>query len=240
MHIGMATVVGALSLWLDAGIAWADEEGQKKAKTGEPTAQDKAEAGKEGDKDKEAKDWVSLVPEKGMGDWKHIAFGGEGDTTWKDGVLTIGEGAELSGLVWGGALPKAPYEIELEARRTSGVDFFCGLTLPVRSDKNCVTFVVGGWGGGVVGVSSIDGLDASENTTTKFMAFKDDQWYKIRLQVRKNHLAAWIGDEQTADEDTTGKELGLRFGDIDRCVPLGLATFQTKAEVRGFRWRPLK
>ena len=53
----------------------------------------KEEAGK---KDAEAA-WVSLAPEKGMGKWKAINFGGEGDTIWKDGVLTINEGAELTG-----------------------------------------------------------------------------------------------------------------------------------------------
>ena len=44
--------------------------------------------------DKEAK-WVSLAPAKeGMGFWKALNFGGEGDTTWKGGTLAIAEGAE--------------------------------------------------------------------------------------------------------------------------------------------------
>ena len=95
----------------------------------------------------------------------------------KKGVLKIEEGAELSGVVFTGKqLPEAPYEIEVEARRTSGVDFFCGLTLPVRDAKTCMTFICGGWGGGVVGFSSIDDMDASENETASYQAFKDDQW----------------------------------------------------------------
>ena len=79
---------------------------------------------------KEAK-WISLAPAReGMGSWKALNFGGEGDTVWKGGTLTIEEGAELTGVVFsGGNLPEAPYEIEVAARRTSGVDFFCGLTL---------------------------------------------------------------------------------------------------------------
>ena len=70
--------------------------------------------------------WISLAPTKeGMGSWKALNFGGEGDTTWKNGTLTIEEGAELTGVVFSGKnLPEAPYEIEVEARRTSGVDFF--------------------------------------------------------------------------------------------------------------------
>ncbi len=202
---------------------------------------DKSEGvdGKE-DGGKEAK-WISLAPSKeGMGSWKALNFGGEGETVWKDGTLAISEGAELTGGVFsGGNLPEAPYEIEVEARRTSGVDFFCGLTLPVRDAKTCVTFICGGWGGGVVGFSSIDGMDASENETASYQAFKDKQWYKIRLEVRKESLKAWIGKKELVDVNTKGRKLGLRFGDIEKCAPLGLATWQTTAELRGLRWRKL-
>ena len=189
---------------------------------------------------KEAK-WISLAPAKeGMGSWKALNFGGEGETVWKGGTLAIAEGAELTGVVFsGGNLPEAPYEIEVEARRTSGVDFFCGLTLPVRDAKTCVTFICGGWGGGVVGFSSIDGMDASENETASYQAFKDKQWYKIRLEVRKESLKAWVDKKELVDVNTKGRKLGLRFGDIEKCAPLGLATWQTTAELRGLRWRKL-
>jgi hypothetical protein len=183
--------------------------------------------------------WVSLVPEKGMGSWKGLNFGGEGESTWKKGVLKIEEGAELTGVVWEGKLPEAPYEIELEARRTSGVDFFCGLTFPVRDKKTCVTFIVGGWGGGLVGISSIDGMDASENETAAPRAFKDDQWYAIRVEVRKDSLKAWIDKEELVNVNTKDRKLGMRFGDIEKCAPLGLATWQTTGELRKLRWRKL-
>ena len=201
---------------------------------------DEKEKPGEGGKKKGKAKWTSLVPEKEMGHWKAINFGGEGESAWEKGVLTINEGAELSGVVWGGELPEAPYEIELEARRTSGVDFFCGLTFPVRDKKTCVTLIVGGWGGGVVGISSIDDMDASENETTSYQAFKDEQWYKIRVEVRKDRLKAWVDKKELVDVDTKGRKLGLRFGDIERCVPLGLATYQTTSEVRNFRWRKLE
>ncbi len=187
------------------------------------------------------REWISLVPSKeGMGSWKALNFGGEGDTTWKEGTLTIEEGAELSGVVFTGKnLPEAPYELELEARRTSGVDFFCGLTLPVRDPKTCVTFICGGWGGGVVGFSSLDGMDASENETGSYQAFKDQEWYKIRLEIRTDSLKAWVGKRELVDVVTKGRKLGLRFGDIEKCAPLGLSTWQTTAELRGLRWRKL-
>ena len=193
-------------------------------------------------KDAEAeRKWVSLAPSKeGMGPWKALNFGGEGDTTWNEGTLTIEEGAELSGVVFTGKnLPEAPYELELEARRTSGVDFFCGLTLPVRDPKTCVTFICGGWGGGGVGFSSLDGMDASENETGSYQAFKDQEWYKIRLEIRKDSLKAWVGKKELVDVVTKGRKLGLRFGDIEKCAPLGLSTWQTTAELRGLRWRKL-
>ena len=196
---------------------------------------------KDGKHGKKEGKWISLAPTKeGMGSWKTLNFGGEGETTWKDGTLTIEEGAQLTGLVFSGnELPVAPYEIEVEARRTSGVDFFCGLTLPVRDAKTCVTFICGGWGGGVVGFSSIDDMDASENETASYQGFKDKQWYKIRIEVRKESLKAWIDDKEMVDVVTEGRKLGLRFGDIEKCAPLGLATWQTTAELRGLRWRRL-
>lgn len=47
----------------------------------------------------------------------------------------------------------------------SSSEFFCGLTVPVRTGTECVSLIVGGWGGSLVGISSIDGLDASETST---------------------------------------------------------------------------
>ncbi len=91
----------------------------------------------------------------------------------------------------------------------------------------------------MVGFSSIDGMDASENETASYQAFKDKQWYKIRLEIRKDSLKAWIDGKELVDVNTKGRKLGLRFGDIEKCAPLGLATWQTTAELRGLRWRKL-
>ncbi len=197
----------------------------------------------------EREGWVSLVPEEGNGQWKALEFGGEGPTEWKEGVLRIGEGADLSGMLWTGDLPEAPYEIELEARRTMGSDFFCGLTLPVRARDVCVTLIVGGWGGGLVGVSSIAWMDASENLTTSFHEFENNQWYQVRMVVRKNRLQGWIRknrlqeewieEEQVFDADTTDQDLSLRSGAIEDGAPLSLTTYTTRGEVRGIRWRRL-
>jgi len=216
------------------GTGPADEEGGKLQGAGLPATLPASTAGSD-DED----GWVSMVPREGNGQWKAVAFGGEGPTEWKDGVLHIGEGVDLSGMVWTGDLPQAPYEIELEARRTSGSDFFCGLTLPVRAEDVCVTLVVGGWGGGLVGVSSINWADASENETTSFHEFEEGTWYRVRMVVRKDRLQGWIGEEQAFDTDTTGRELSLRSGAIEDAAPLSLTTFATRGEIRGIRWRGL-
>ena len=60
--------------------------------------------------------------------------------------------------------PKVDYEVNLDAKRVAGNDFFCGITFPVG--KRFCSLIVGGWGGATVGLSSIDGKDAAENETT--------------------------------------------------------------------------
>lgn len=174
-----------------------------------------------------------------MGKWVSIDFGGEGEVQWENGVLHLGEGAELTGARWDGPLPEVPYEVRFEARKTLGDDFFCGLTVPVKGPETCVTLIVGGWGGGVVGISSIDGYDASENESTDYRAFEQDRWYAIRFRVTETALAVWIDDEEVIKVETEGKKLGLRPGAIELCAPFGIATWQTRSEIRGLEWHRL-
>jgi hypothetical protein len=127
------------------------------------------------------------------------------------------------------------YEISLEAMKLDGSDFFCGLTFPVG--KSAVSLICGGWGGGVVGISSIDDMDASENETTKYMNLNKDHWYHIRVRVTPDKIEAWIDKEQLIDVKTTGRRLNLRPGDIDCSLPFGIATYQTRTAVRNIKWR---
>ena len=181
--------------------------------------------------------WVECVPGE-AGEWVDIH--GEGPAGWDAaaGLLRIPRGEGLAGVRWTGAPPVAPFEVELEARRTNGHDFFCGLTVPTRSTRECVTLIVGGWGGELVGISSLDDRDASENETARTKTFEPNRWYRIRLRFGDEHLAAWIDDQQLIDTDTTHRRLSLRYGPIDACAPFGLATWETGAELRSVRWRP--
>ena len=79
-------------------------------------------------------------------------------------------GDPFTGINWTNDFPKMNYEVALDAMRVMGSDFFCGLTVPV-GDTFC-SLIVGGWGGSLVGISSLDGMDASENETTKFISFE--------------------------------------------------------------------
>jgi hypothetical protein len=54
-------------------------------------------------------------------------------------------------------------------------------------------------GGTVVGLSSIDGYDASENETSILMGFTRDVWYHIRLRVANDSIKAWIDNTIVVD-----------------------------------------
>ncbi len=169
--------------------------------------------------------------------WQHV-MGGE-LTRPQAGSLRLNWGEALSAIRWTGNPPTLPFEIELQARRLDGTDFFCGLTFPARSTGECLTWVVGGWGGGTVGLSSIDDLDAAANETTKHRSFEKERWYSLRLRRAGERIEAWIDGEQVIDLDTAGRKLSLRPGPIDICAPFGLATWQSSGEFKGLQWRPL-
>jgi hypothetical protein len=67
----------------------------------------------------------------------------------------------------------------------------------------------------VVGISSIDGDDASGNETTQGMEFADNRWYRIRVRVTPAKLEAWIDDVPKIEVALEGKRLTLRPGEIE-------------------------
>jgi len=183
-------------------------------------------------------EWIEMET-LGPGQWAAIEGAQELEWDGETRTLKIGVGTDLNGARWTGKLPATPYVVELEAQRVSGSDFFCGLTFPVRDGSESVTFIVGGWGGSLVGISSIDGFDASENEHASQHEFESLRWYRIRVEVGNERIQAWIDDRKVVDADTTDRALSLRAGPIEACAPFGLATWMTSAEVRGVRWRKL-
>ena len=181
--------------------------------------------------------WQPLFDGKTLGKWKSIDFAGRGDVEVKDGVIFLPMGGDMTGINLEAAPAKMDYEVEYLARKTDGDDFFCGFTFPVG--ETFVTFLAGGWGGAVVGISNVNGENASENETTQFRNFKKGQWYKFRIRVTKTKLQAWIDEENVVDLDTEGKTLDLRIGEIESSKPFGIASWRTASELKELRWRKL-
>jgi hypothetical protein len=179
--------------------------------------------------------WQSLFDGRTLSGWKLPGFAGAGDVECRQGLLLCGMGDLFTGVTFTNPVPVMNYEISLEAMRATGSDFFCGLTFPVRN-SHC-SLIVGGWGGSVVGISSIDDQDASENETTQFIGFESGRWYRIRLRVSETKIEAWIEQKKVVDVVTTGRKLSLRFGEIERSKPLGLATWITSAAFREIKIR---
>jgi len=183
----------------------------------------------------EGEGWVPIFDGKTLSGWSVTDFAGHGEATVQDTLLLLNMGDPLTGINWTNRLAKMNYEIALDAMRVNGSDFFCGLTVPVN--ESFCTFIVGGWGGSLVGISSLDSLDASENDTTKFINFEDRKWYRIRLRVTTGRLEGWVDQEKLVDVDTTDRRISLRPGDIELSKPLGIATYQTTAAFRNIQMR---
>jgi hypothetical protein len=184
---------------------------------------------------------IVLFDGSSLDDWEARDAGGSGSVEIRDKDMIIGAGDSITGVVYKKAkdLPVTNYEITLEAQRLDGVDFFCGLTFPVGSHKTCATLVLGGWGGSVTGISSIDGMDASENSTGHYRKFEDKKWYAVKLRVTPANISAWVGEEKIIDVDIEGKRVGVRAGPIEDYQPLSLTTYSTMAGIRNVKLTPL-
>ena len=154
------------------------------------------------------------------------------------GAIVLGAGGPMTGVNWTGRFPRTNYEVRFEAARMEGGDFFASLTFPV-GDSFC-TWVTGGWGGDIVGLSSIDGWDASDNETRSYFTFEKGRWYAMRLAVTPDRISAWIDDQQVINVMITGRKIGLRIGDIKFSAPFGFASYNTKGAIRKVEYRALR
>ena len=153
---------------------------------------------------KEEIKWTLLFDGKTLDDWsvpqweedKKVEIVGSSDSDSADkadktgAYIVVGGNDLASGIKYNKPFPKSNYEILYQAKRVKGYDFFGTITFPVK-ESHC-SFVTGGWSGSVIGLSSINGYDASENETTGFYAFKDKQWYQIRVCVTDDCIRVWL------------------------------------------------
>lgn len=169
--------------------------------------------------------------------WRSTNFGGEGEVERIEGGVMLPMGSPLTGIHWPQSLPQTvDYQLEVTASRLSGNDFFCGLTFPVGDTH--ATVVLGGWGGGLCGLSCVDDEDAGTNATRSFQSFTPNVRYTLRLEVRADAIRAWLDGELLFDQPTVGHKISLRT-EMFPSQPLGVASFITRAAIHEVRWRPL-
>jgi len=181
--------------------------------------------------------WQPLFDGKTLTNWQSTKFIGEGAVKVENGQIVLEAGRNLTGITWAGPeLPATNYEIALEAMRVEGHDFFAGVTFPV-ADSSC-SLILGGWGGTVVGLSSINGVDASENETSQSVEFEQGRWYNIRIRVTPAKIEAWLDERQIINQALEGNKIGIRI-EVDPSRPLGVASWRTKSALRNLRLRRL-
>ncbi|HTM52201.1 MAG TPA: DUF1080 domain-containing protein [Bryobacteraceae bacterium] len=184
-----------------------------------------------------AGEWRPLFDGKSLDGWRETAFTGHGEVRVGNGAIVLGAGSPMTGVTRTASFPRIDYEVRLEGRRMSGNDFFATLTFPV-GDSFC-SWVTGGWGGDIVGLSSLDGWDASDNETRTYFNFENGRWYGLRIRVTAARITAWIDDRQVVDVDITGRSIGLRRGEIRLSAPFGFASYLSTGELRKIEYRLL-
>jgi Domain of Unknown Function (DUF1080) len=184
-----------------------------------------------------AADWQSLFDGKSLAGWRETPFSGHGQVRVEKGAIVLGAGSPMTGVTRTGSFPHTNYEVRFEGQRQQGNDFFASLTFPV-GNSHC-TWVLGGWGGDIVGLSSLDGWDASDNETRAYFTFENGQWYTLRLRVTADRIMAWIDDQAIVNVSIAGRSVSLRMGEIDLSAPFGFASYLTSGALRKIEYREL-
>jgi 3-keto-disaccharide hydrolase len=180
----------------------------------------------------------SLFDGKTLGAWKSIDFGGEGAVKVENGAIKVDAGATCSGVQWTGeAPPRTHYEFSVEAQKVDGSDFFLGIVFPVGKDT--CSFVAGGWGGGVTGLSSVDHMNASENETASDQTYAKNKWYTFRLVVTPAKIDVWWDAKQVVNLELANRQISVHPA-VESAAPLGLVNYQTASLFRNIRLKKLK
>ncbi|GIT30723.1 MAG: hypothetical protein Ct9H300mP1_27690 [Planctomycetaceae bacterium] len=142
-----------------------------------------------------------LFDGKSLAGWKKTKFGGEAEVIVRNGQMILQTGADMTGVTWNRDKPPPDGTTRCPGRdAVEGHDFFCGLTF--RVGKAPCSLILGGWGGGVWGLSSIDGFDASENDPTGYHEFQNGRWYRVRLRVTRQRITGWIEAKRSSTSNS--------------------------------------
>lgn len=90
----------------------------------------------------------------------------------------------------------------------------------------------------MVGISSLDGLDAANNETARYESFEKGRWYKIRLRVTEKGLMGWIDEKQVVGVETKGRKISIRH-EVELSRPLGISCYSTVSGLKEIRIRDL-
>ena len=165
--------------------------------------------------------------------WEATDFYKAGAVSVDDGAIVMAPSDARGGMTGitstRSDLPTTDYELVFEARRTSGRDFFAAATFPVGD--GFLTLVNGGWGGSITGLSSINGMDASENETGTTFDYENGTWYRFRILVTDRAVRCSIDDEEIIALDPEGRDLGTRL-EVRSNQPLGFASWESGGELR--------
>ena len=179
----------------------------------------------------------ALFDGKTLTNWTPSDFYKPGDVKVAEGAVVMPVGTPMTGITSTlKDLPTVDYELTYEARRTEGRDFFAAATFPVG--KSHITLVNGGWGGSVTGLSSVDGIDAGENDTRRYVKYDNGTWYRFRIRVTAKTLRCWVDDAEVVTLPYEGREISTRI-ETRRNRPLGFAGYLSTGELRKIAVRPL-
>jgi hypothetical protein len=182
-----------------------------------------------------AGEWQSLFDGASLKGWSETPFTGRGQVRVEKGTIVLGPGMPMTGVTWTSSFPRVDYEVRLEGARLEGSDFFASMTFPF--EDSYATWVTGGWGGDIVGLSSIDGWDASENETRSYFNFENGRWYALRLRVTADRIMAWIDEKQVINVNIGGRSISLRHGEIKLSAPFGFASYASTGALRKMEYR---
>jgi len=182
-------------------------------------------------------EWQSMFDGESLNGWEVTPFSDPGEVRIEDGEIVLGAGNPFTGIDRTGWFPRSNYEVRFQGARLSGNDFFALVVFPVQ-DSYC-SWVTGGWGGDIVGLSNVDGWDAADNETRTYFQFEQGRWYDLRLRVTDERIEAWIDDRRITRLDLEGRDISLRYGEDKLSIPFGLSSYYTTGAVRNLEYRVL-
>jgi Domain of Unknown Function (DUF1080) len=179
----------------------------------------------------------ALFDGKTLDGWKKTDFSHSGEVKVEDGRIVLAAGEPMTGITTTRQdLPRTNYELTYEAMRLTGEDFFAAATFPVG--QSYITLVNGGWGGFVTGLSSLNGMDASENETTRSIKYENGKWYRFRVRVTAVAIRCWVDDKEVIAVGHGDKHVRTRV-EVRANEPLGFAAWKSGGALRKIEIRPL-